>query len=274
LLVIPQRREPGAAQAWLLFIFLFPWLGLLVFLVIGSPKLPAQRRARQRQIDQRLAQVIERDQVNPALRPVFDHEVGPHRQPIATLIQRLGEHPVLDGNTVELLGEYNATINRIVADIDQATTFVHLLMYIFADDATGQRVADALCRASARGVTCRVLVDRLGLRSYLRGLLPKLRTAGVEVRVALPLRLFGKGFTRPDLRNHRKIIVVDGQIGYTGSQNIVDAVFKPGIVYEELVARVKGPIVAELQAAFLTDWYSEPETRLPEPDELPRAGYP
>jgi cardiolipin synthase A/B len=269
LAVIPRRRDPGAAQAWLLFIFLFPWLGLLVFLLIGNPKLPSHRRARQRQIDERLAQVIARDEANPALRPVFDHEVDPQRQPIARLIQQLGGLPVLDGNTVELLAQYDATIDRIVADIDQATTFVHLLMYIFADDATGERVADALRRASERGVTCRVLIDSLGSRNYLRSLSPKLRAAGVEVRSVLPLRLFGKGFTRPDLRNHRKIIIVDGQIGYTGSQNIVDAVFKPGIVYEELVARVRGPIVAELQAAFLTDWYSETETALPHPDELP-----
>jgi cardiolipin synthase A/B len=269
LLVIPRRRDPGAAQAWLLFIFLFPWLGLLVFLVIGNPKLPLHRRARQRKIDERLAQVIARDEANPALRPVFDHEVDPQRQPIARLIQQLGGLPVLDGNTVELLAQYDAIIDRIVADIDRATTFVNLLMYIFADDATGERVADALSRASARGVTCRVLVDSLGSRNYLRRLLPKLRAAGVEVRTVLPFRLFGKAFTRPDLRNHRKIIIVDGQIGYTGSQNIVDAVFKPGIVYEELVARVRGPIVAELQAAFLTDWYSETETTLPQPDELP-----
>jgi cardiolipin synthase len=129
LLVIPRRRDPGAAQAWLLFIFLFPWLGWLVFLIIGSPKLPAHRRARQRQIDEQLAQVIQRDEANPALRPVFDHEVDPQRQPIEALIQRLGELPVLDRNSVELLAQYDATIDRLVADIDQATTFVHLLMY-------------------------------------------------------------------------------------------------------------------------------------------------
>ena len=83
LLMIPRRRDPGSAQAWLLFIFLFPWLGLLMFLVLGSPKLPPHRRARQRQIDERLAQLIQRDEANPTLRPVFDHEVDTQRQPIA-----------------------------------------------------------------------------------------------------------------------------------------------------------------------------------------------
>jgi cardiolipin synthase len=188
--------------------------------------------------------------------------VDTQRQPIATLVQRLGGLPVLDGNTVELLPEYDATIARIVADIDQASTYVYLLMYIFADDATGQRVAEALGRATARGVRCWVLVDGVGSRGYLRTLLPKLRGAGIEVRTVLPFRLVGKGFTRPDLRNHRKIVVVDGLVGYTGSQNVVDSVFKPGVVYEELVARVRGPIVAELQAAFLIDWYSETEAAL------------
>jgi cardiolipin synthase A/B len=273
LLMIPRRRDPGSAQAWLLFIFLFPWLGLLMFLVLGSPKLPPHRRARQRQIDERLAQLIQRDEANPTLRPVFDHEVDAQRQPIATLVERLGGLPVLDGNSVELLPEYNAAIDRIVADIDQASAFVNLLMYIFADDAIGQRVADALGRACARGVRCRVLVDSVGSGGYLRRLLPRLRGAGIEVRPVLPFRMVGKGFTRPDLRNHRKIVVVDGQVGYTGSQNVVDSLFKPGVVYEELVARVRGPIVAELQAAFMIDWYSETDEELAESAE-PRRDVP
>jgi len=82
-------------------------------------------------------------------------------------LEQLGELPVFGGNSGELLHEYAATIDRMAADIDDAARFVHMVFYIFADDASGDRVASALERAAARGVTCRVLVDALGSRTYL-----------------------------------------------------------------------------------------------------------
>jgi cardiolipin synthase len=246
-----------------LFSFFLPWLGALLFFILGSPKLPQWRRDRQREIDERIDEAVARAETDPALAALFERDLPAHYGGVAALVEQLGELPVFGGNSGELLHEYAATIDRIAADIDGAARFVHMVFYIFANDASGDRVAAALERAAARGVTCRVLVDALGSRAYLKTLLPRLRAAGVEIHTALPLRV-GRHFTRPDLRNHRKIVVIDGCIGYTGSQNIVDAAYKPGIIYEEVVARVTGPIVAQLQAVFLSDWYSETDEQLAE----------
>jgi cardiolipin synthase len=114
-----------------------------------------------------------------------------------------------------------------------------------------------------------VLIDALGSHHWARHVAERLSAGGVEIRLALPLAFLRRRSARADLRNHRKIAVIDGRIGYTGSQNIVDADFRPGIVNQELVVRVTGPIVLELQAVFVADWYLETEQALGGPDLFP-----
>jgi cardiolipin synthase A/B len=267
LYVVPRRRDPESAGGWLLFSFFLPYLAALLFFLIGSPKLPRARRERQRALDQALASLRLELEDDPQLANIFVHTLEPRRQQVAALVERLGGMSVMHGD-VALLSDYSATIDRIAADIDAAHRYVHLLYYIFADDTSGRKVADALCRAAERGVICRVLYDGLGNTAYLGQLAARLKAASIEVHPVLPLQLFGAKRLRPDLRNHRKIAVIDGRIGYTGSQNITEATFKPGIVYEELVARVTGPIVAQLAAVFFADWLSEAEASVP-PAERP-----
>src|SRR5262249_15631871 len=155
-------------------------------------------------------------------------EVGPALSQAVALAENLGHSPILGGNAVELLVDYDGTIARLVADIDRAENHVHLLFYIFADDHTTAPVVEALGRAASGGVRCGVLADAIGSRSGLRTLRPKLAPLGVEVHEALPVSLFPWRKARLDLRNHRKIAVIDGRVGYTGSQNLVAAAFKQG----------------------------------------------
>ena len=115
-----------------------------------------------------------------------------------------------------------------------------------------------------------MLVDAFGSRSYIEALVLRLRRAGVQVHQMLPYSFFRRYRTRFDLRNHRKIAVIDGRIGYTGSQNLVDPKYKEGIVYEELVARLEGPAVLQLQYVFAADWYLETEEMLDEAALFPR----
>src|SRR5262249_43100295 len=164
---------------------------------------------------------------------------------------------ILGGNAVELLTDYDGTIARLVQDIDQATDHAHLEFYIFADDRATAPVIAALGRAAGRGVRCRVLADAIGSRPALRPLRPKLMSRGVAVHEMLPVRLVPWKKARLDLRNHRKIAVLDGRVGYTGSQNLVSAEFKKGLTYEDLMARVTGPVVLELQYLFAADWFLE-----------------
>jgi cardiolipin synthase len=184
--------------------------------------------------------------------------------------------PILGGNAAELLTDYDGAVNRLVADIDAAGHHVHLLFYIFADDETAGRVIDALRRAARRGVECRVLADSVGSRRWFRSLHRKLTEAGVEVEEALPVGwLRWRRAARLDLRNHRKIAVIDGRVGYTGSQNLVNAKYRDGLTYDELVVRVTGPAVLELQYVFVGDWFLETEETLDGPDYFPdpvRAG--
>jgi cardiolipin synthase len=147
-------------------------------------------------------------------------------------------------------------IDCLIEDIEAAAISVHLLVYIFADDVVGTRVAEALGRARARGVEVRVMFDPVGSRPWRRGTLKLLARYDVRVQEALPFRLW-RYRTRRDMRNHRKLFVVDERIGYVGSQNIVTKDFRPGIVNRELTARVTGPIVASLATVVRGDWTLE-----------------
>lgn len=196
-------------------------------------------------------------------------DLQPHLLSTVNLAQALTTLPIVEGNSAILLDEYGDSIDRLIADIDCARQQVHLLYYIFADDTTGQRIAEALGRAAKRGVICRVLVDGLGSRPALRRFLPHLRACGVQARAISPpgwAHLLRRRHTsRLDLCNHRKIAIIDSAVAYTGSQNIVDPDFKHGIQYEELVVRLQGPIVDQLQAVFLSDWYVETHELLASP---------
>lgn len=255
LVYVPQRRSPAAARGWLMLIFVEPIVGLLIYSILGRPNLP-RRRVELQARSSRFIRARGSDWFNQNV----SHPDVPHEfESAVALAQGLGDFGILGGNSVELLSDYDGSIDRLVADIDAAERHVHLLYYIFGTDATGRRVSDALIRAASRGVTCRLLIDSFASRRAIRELGPAMRAAGVEVVEVLPASLFRPWRIRFDLRNHRKIAVIDGRIGYVGSQNIINADFKRGIVYKELVARVTGPVVLQLQATFLTDHHIETE---------------
>ncbi|MCA0244754.1 MAG: phospholipase D-like domain-containing protein [Proteobacteria bacterium] len=260
-LYVPQRRPPNAARAWLLLIFFLPWVGLPLYLLIGRAYLPRRRFELQKQI----IEVVRRlappaPEVARALTPTIPPELAPAVQ----LAGRLSEFPPVGGNAFELLPHYDAAIARIAAEVDAARHHVHMLFYIFENDAVGAQMADALVAAAGRGVTVRVLMDAIGSRAGLAHLAPRMRAAGIEVLAAMPLRLWGPNAARLDLRNHRKIVVVDGRVGFFGSQNIVSAHANRGLVNEELLVRATGPVVAHLDAVLLGDRYLELGTLPPE----------
>jgi cardiolipin synthase A/B len=255
LLVVTRRREPAAAMAWLLVIFFSPWVGLVLYWLIGENRLPRRRIEAREHAREKLREVASRFEQHPS---VVRPELGPEAAAAVVLAERLGDMPILGGNAVTLIADTNELIDRLVADIDAAEHHVHLLFYIYANDATGQRVADALHRAVRRGVACRVLVDAAGSRRMLKTLAPELASQGVEVISALKVGLFRRRVARIDLRNHRKIAVIDSRIGYAGSQNIVSADYgHKDLAWADLMVRLVGPTVLELQAVFVTDWHSE-----------------
>ncbi len=254
LIFIPFRRSPDAARNWLLVGFFLPVPALLLYFIIGRPTYPRWRQRRAADARQLLG--------------TAKHEISHSRHctqpklpdalaPAALLIEHLGQFPALGGNKIDLIVDYEAVIAAIVADIDNALHQVHILTYIFANDRTGGRIIDALGRAVGRGVTCRVLIDALGSRHWAKQVMRRLKANGVEVQQALPLSFLRLKSARADLRNHRKITVIDGHVGYIGSQNLIDAGLGPGMVNHELVVRACGAVVLELQAIFAADWFME-----------------
>ena len=253
IVVVPMRRSPDAAKGWLLLIFFEPTVGLILYALIGRPTLPKWRQQRHVEFEDLSRPIFERLAQHPNIsRP----DVGAELKKAVTLAENLGELPILDGNAVVVLADYDGFVDRLIADIDAARDHVHLLFYIVADDATTGRVVEALRGAVERGVVCRILADSLGSRPDFARLLPRLAAAGILAEETMRLGFFWRA-GRLDLRNHRKVVVIDGCIAYTGSQNLVDASFKPGLTYEEMNVRLTGPVALEMQAVFAEDWYVE-----------------
>lgn len=249
---IPMRTRPAAARSWLLLIGFVPLLGLPLYLLLGHPWLSRERVRRQAE-----ASAAVRDGQAPQAALRWCPAEGTVAGEAAPLVERLGAFMPVRGNGVALLDDYDASLERLLADIDAATHRVHLLYYLMYDDAVGEAMAGALERAAARGVRCRLLLDAVGAKRGLRRYARRLRRAGVEVHAMLPGGLRWRRSGRADLRNHRKIAVIDDDVAHVGSQNLAGATFVPGHPNRELVARVHGPIVAHLEAVFASDWYLE-----------------
>ncbi len=253
-IVVPQRRAPAAARSWLLLILFVPYAGLALYLMIGRPRLPPWRHRRAAEL------------------ATLRAGEGAAESEVSRFAAAVGAWPPSAGNQLTFHPDYEECVTRLIADIDQASHSVDMLAYIFASDRIGERVAAALRRAQERGVTCRVLFDPVGSARWRGRTQRLLARSGARYRQALPLRML-KGFTRRDLRNHRKLYLVDGRIGWIGSQNIVAPDFRPGIVNRELMVRAEGPLVVQMQVQFDTDWCLESgEDMPPRPADPPPAG--
>lgn len=272
LVVVPRNRRPGSAMAWLLAIFFIPYLGAILFLLIGSPRLGRRRRRKQQEINQ----FIEDATKDVELIPKDSHWPRWLKQ-VVELNRTLGALPIVGGNDAELLSDYDEIIRRIAADVDTAKKFVHVEFYIFSTDTVTEPLFIAMEKAIARGVKVRVLFDHVaGLRTVsYRATRRRLTKIGAEWELMLPFAPLQRKYERPDLRNHRKLLVVDGLVGWMGSQNIIDSSYlkksnlKRGLHWRDAMVRLQGPIVRGLDVIFLTDWYSERDELLPVEEMAP-----
>ncbi|MEU5468518.1 cardiolipin synthase [Kocuria salsicia] len=270
---IPHQRRPSVALAWLLALFLLPYAGLVLFLVLGSSRLSRRRMDKQA----RMNHVIqENTPEGVALGPEFDRYPEWVRT-TAALNQNLGALPMVGGNDFEILPDNHRNMARMAADVDAATDYVHFEFYIVAVDEVSRDLLNALIRAHERGVRVRILIDHVGSLGYpgYAELVREFDRSGVPWRRMLPIRPWRGEWQRPDLRNHRKILVVDGQVAYTGSQNIIHRSYnksknvRKGRQWKDLMIRGTGAVVTELNAVFVSDWYSETDDLLL--DESPAA---
>lgn len=259
--VIMRKRPYGVSLAWLVVILLVPFLGGFCYLLLGENRIPERRieraRTSYRYYQHWLSTLRQRA-------PVLLRNLTPDSTPLHRQAETLVGLPAMTGNRLTLLTTPEEIISAILAAIDQAVSTCHLQFYIWEGGGRIERVVDALINAAARGVTCRILLDSIGSRDFLASATAKrMRQAGVKIRESLPAGLVKALFSRIDIRNHRKIVVVDGRVAFTGSMNMVDPkVFKTkaGVGnWIDVMVKVEGPVVETLAGTFISDWYLDDE---------------
>ncbi|MEO8219441.1 MAG: phospholipase D-like domain-containing protein [Specibacter sp.] len=247
---VSARRRPATAIAWMLTIIFIPFVGVIAYLMVGINRLPKGRRDKQKYVNELILERTEGlDQ--PSHRDDWPQGLAG----LVTLNSTLGALPMVGGNDVELLPDYHGSIAAMAAEIDRAEKYVNVEFYILVHDDATRPFFEALGRAVQRGVAVRVLSDHLAsvMNPGRKETLAVLAALGAEYHAMLPLRPWRGQWQRIDLRNHRKLVVVDGRVGFTGSQNLVHESYNKkkniarGLRWHELMIRVHGPWSARLR---------------------------
>ena len=257
------NRSPASRVAWVAVIMLLPVVGVVAYLLLGETSVGRARAKRLRQTETTLQRPVQ-----------IPAAVPEQAQTLSALAQSITGFAAVAGNRIVLLGDAaapatepmrnsKAAIQHLIADIGAAQHQVHIAFYIWLDDAIGQQVARAVADAARRGVQCRVMVDALGSRAFHSSALwRELAQAGVKLLATLDdvglLRHLA--FSRVDLRDHRKLVVIDNRIAYCGSQNCAEPEFRVKAKYApwiDVLLRCEGPVVRQMQALFLSGWIPE-----------------
>ena len=267
--IIMRPRSVGMSLAWLL-VMLFPFVGTVVYLLMGENRLGYKRADWAARIRDRYQ--FWRSHQSPFL---FNSRYAVHSDPaqLARMIYSASDALPFNGNQLKLLHCADDVFSAMIADIDQATHSCDLEYYIWEVGGQADELAMRLADAARRGVQCRILVDAVGSRGFLRSRqASELTVAGVKIHAALPVGLLRALLYRFDLRLHRKIVVIDHAIGYVGSQNMADPkLFKRGAGFGQWVdamVRISGPAVDALAMVFFEDWQFE-TAPVPLSHELP-----
>lgn len=248
-----KRKEPVSTLAWITAIVTLPYLGGMLFLLVGINRVErraALKLASRQQIG-RVVPGLARFQLLPG------EVLEPQIQRLLRLADRVSSTKCCFGNSVELLNNTNRTLGLIEQAIKSARESIHLEYYIFQPDKTGYRLRDLLIRKAAEGVKVRFLFDGVGSIFLGRKFLKPMLDAGITVASALPGASFRERWSI-NLRNHRKIVIVDGATGFTGGMNIGDEYIgrKRKLGYwRDTHLRLRGPIVLQLQQVFAEDWF-------------------
>lgn len=256
-ILLRPHREPASRIAWILVVLAVPVLGISVYLLLGEVNIGRRRADRMHAV---LAEMPSLSSTADAHATQWKANVPALHRHLFRVGHSISELEPVGGNSGRLLADSNATIDSMVADIDAARDQVHLLFYIWLPDNNGCKIVSALKRAAARGVTCRAMADDLGSHTMIHSEhWHAMQAAGVKLARALPignpvLRVLTG---RIDLRNHRKILVIDDWITYCGSQNCADPEFLVKAKYApwvDAMMRFEGPIARQNQQLFASDW--------------------
>lgn len=249
-----EQRNPYSRAAWLLLLLFLPLIGVVLYVLFGEAW-----------VSQHTRQIAKRDWQNLASNQITQQTETlthiPERYHAAFLSAAcINRFSVCQHNHMLLTADSNAAIAAMIADFHTAQSTIHISFYIWLTDGNGSSMVDAVCAAAKRGVTCRIMVDAIGSHSLIQSpAWQRMQTAGVKLGIAMHHRWFGNPFhaNRIDLRNHRKIVVVDDAITYCGSQNCADPEFRIKAKYApwvDIMARFEGEVVAQNQLLFVDSW--------------------
>ncbi len=262
---VPENRRPSSSTAWLLLILTLPVVGLPLFFVLGSPMVRGRRHAIQAAANRSIAEDLAHIDDVPV-----GFEVDPGMRSTIALNRNLTAMPCVTGINHGIRSDYEASIAAMAEAVDAAERYVHVEIYIMAWDHTTDVFFTALARAVERGVIVRLLLDHIGSRKYpgFKRLGGRLDAAGIQWRLMMPIQPLHGRWRRPDLRNHRKLLVVDGNKAFMGSQNMIDSTYlskknqRVGRHWHDVMVELSGQIVAAIEAVFAVDWYTESGERI------------
>lgn len=279
--LLKPDRDPASRVAWLAVLFALPGVGVLAYALLGETNIGRKRALRASEVLTSLPRPRDLDGWKKVM---FDADQSAPVNPLFRVAQSISGYDAVSGNSAALMADSDTAIDTMISDIDAAKRHVHLMFYIWLPDYNGVKMVEALKRAAARGVTVRAMVDDLGSRSLVRSKYwSEMSKAGVNLARVLKignpiLRIFTG---RIDLRNHRKILVVDNTVTYCGSQNCADPAFLPKAKFApwvDAVLRIEGPVVRQNQHLFASDWVAETNEDisdvLTEPVGASGAGFP
>ncbi|MDD3624769.1 MAG: cardiolipin synthase [Proteiniphilum sp.] len=252
--VITENRNPIKTVAWVLAVLFLPVIGIIWYAVFG------QDTTRKHLISRRMYSKLKKRPLDEMETPV-EQSYPPEYGNLINLLRRMDYNPLLGGNKVELFTHASEKFDRLFADIEQADRHIHVEYYVLTDDEIGKRLQEALIRKAREGVEVRIIYDSFGSRKTGKTYFEAFRMAGIEVEPFLKLTLPSLT-SRLNYRTHRKIIIIDGEIGYLGGMNIADRYIK-GLEWgpwRDTHARIEGKGVQGLQSVFLIDWYFVSQT--------------
>lgn len=262
--VIMKRRPVGVSLAWLALIYAIPILGVATYILFGEVRLGRKRGERAKAMYRPYA-----DWINVLVErfPGQRFTVSEPVRPIYELVKARLNMPMLSGNGLTLLQDTDGILSAMQRDIRDARSSCYLEFYIWHAGGRADDIAFELMAAARRGVDCRVLLDSVGSAGFFRSHWPRrLRAAGVKLVEVLPVGPLRILFERQDLRMHRKLVVIDDDVAYAGSMNMVDpSCFKQdaGVgEWVDIMLRIRGPIVPILWSLFVWDWEMETGERL------------
>ncbi len=251
--VLIKKRDPTVAVAWSLVVLLTPLLGALLFWVFGYNYV--QRRVVKKKSHRTTFRAVHPPRRREATRGAGQLEQDPHQ--LAQIAQMVDAFPISHGNRVTLYHDTEAAYTAMLEAIKAAEHHVHLQFYIFRADATGQQLIELLTQKAKEGVEVRLLYDALGSLFFSWRLQGRLKAAGGQIDTFLPVNPF-RSWIQVNLRNHRKIVVVDGRVGFTGGMNIGDEYLGKSRrfgYWRDAMLKLEGPAVVGLQRIFVEDWH-------------------